>query len=112
MKRFTMIVALVLSICSFSFAQRSTFSKITPDLQEELDKQPSTDKTFSVIITMTDEYDQAQMAHEIQYMKSEERRSYVVDELKRFSKASQSDLLQLLNEGVRSEIVTMPSLAS
>ncbi len=100
-----MIVALVLSICSFSFAQRSTFSKITPDLQEELDKQPSTDKTFSVIITMTDEYDQAQMAHEIQYMKSEERRSYVVDELKRFSKASQSDLLQLLNEGVRSEIV-------
>lgn len=105
MKRFTMIVALVLSICSFSFAQRSTFSKITPDLQEELDKQLSTDKTFSVIITMTDEYDQAQMAHEIQYMKSEERRSYVVDELKRFSKASQSDLLQLLNEGVRSEIV-------
>ena len=105
MKRFTMIVALVLSICSFSFAQRSTFSKITPDLQEELDKQPSTDKTFSVIITMTDEYDQAQMAHEIQYMKSEERRSYVVDELKRFSKASQSDLLQLLNEGVKSEIV-------
>ncbi|MBR3730084.1 MAG: S8 family serine peptidase [Bacteroidales bacterium] len=105
MKRFTMIVALVLSICSFSFAQRSTFSKIIPDLQEELDKQPSTDKTFSVIITMTDEYDQAQMAHEIQYMKSEERRSYVVDELKRFSKASQSDLLQLLNEGVRSEIV-------
>ncbi|MBR3100660.1 MAG: hypothetical protein IKH19_02780, partial [Muribaculaceae bacterium] len=80
MKRFTMIVALVLSICSFSFAQRSTFSKITPDLQEELDKQLSTDKTFSVIITMTDEYDQAQMAHEIQYMKSEERRSYVVDE--------------------------------
>ena len=105
MKRFTMIVALVLSICSFSFAQRSTFSKITPDLQEELDKQPSTDKTFSVIITMTDEYDQAQMAHEIQFMKSEEHRSYVVDELKRFSKASQSDLLQLLNEGVRSEIV-------
>lgn len=105
MKRFTMIVALVLSICSFSFAQRSTFSKITPDLQEELDKQPSTDKTFSVIITMTDEYDQAQMAHEIQFMKSEERRSYVVDELKRFSKASQSDLLQLLNEGVKSEIV-------
>lgn len=100
-----MIVALVLSICSFSLAQRSTFSKITPDLQEELDKQLSTDKTFSVIITMTDEYDQAQMAHEIQYMKSEERRSYVVDELKRFSKASQSDLLQLLNEGVRSEIV-------
>lgn len=105
MKRFTMIVALVLSICSFSFAQRSTFSKITPDLQEELDKQPSTDKTFSVIITMTDEYDQAQMAHEIQYMKSEERRSYFVDELKRFSKSSQSDLLQLLNEGVKSEIV-------
>ena len=105
MKRFTLIVALVLSICSFSFAQRTTFSKITPNLQEELDKQPSTDKTFSVIITMTDEYDQAQMAHEIQFMKSEERRSYVVDELKRFSKASQSDLLQLLNEGVRSEIV-------
>ena len=100
-----MIVALVLSICSFSLAQRSTFSKITPDLQEELDKQPSTDKTFSVIITMTDEYDQAQMAHEIQFMKSEERQSYVVDELKRFSKASQSDLLQLLNEGVKSEIV-------
>ena len=105
MKRLTMIVALMLSMSSFSFAQRSTFSKITPDLQEELDKQPSTDKTFSVIITMTDEYDQAQMAHEIQYMKSEERRSYVVDELKRFSKASQSDLLQLLNEGVKSEIV-------
>ena len=105
MKRLTMIVALMLSMSSFSFAQRSTFSKITSILQEELDKQPSTDKTFSVIITMTDEYDQAQIAHEIQYMKSEERRSYVVDELKRFSKASQSDLLQLLNEGVRSEIV-------
>ena len=105
MKRLTMIVALMLSMSSFSFAQRSTFSKITSILQEELDKQPSTDKTFSVIITMTDEYDQAQMANEIQFMKSEERRSHVVDELKRFSKVSQSDLLQLLNEGVRSEIV-------
>lgn len=105
MKRFTMIAAILLALSCNGYAQKSTFNKITTELQEELDKRPSADKTFSIIITMTDEYDQVLMANEIQHMKSKERRIHVVDKLKQFSKVSQSDLLQLLNEGVKSEIV-------
>ena len=100
-----MIAAILLALSCNGYAQKSTFNKITTELQEELDKRPSADKTLSIIITMTDEYDQVLMANEIQHMKSKERRIHVVDKLKQFSKVSQSDLLQLLNEGVKSEIV-------
>ena len=106
MKRFTMIVALVLAIAGFTFAQKSAFDKITQELQAELDKSPNADELFRIIIVMADEYDQNQMSRQIQFMDKVERRSYVIDELQRFSKSSQYDLMQLLEEGAKTGMVT------
>ena len=106
MKRFSLILALVLTMAGVTFAQKSAFNKITLELQAELDKRPSADEMFRIIIVMADEYDQNQMSKQVQFMEKAERRAYVIDELQRFSKANQYDLMQLLEEGVKANIVT------
>ena len=105
MKRFTILVALVLAMAGFTYAQKSALSKITPELQAELAKRPNADEMFRIIIVMADEYDQNQMSRQIQFLDKNERRAYVIEELQRFSKASQYDLMQLLNEGAKANTV-------
>ena len=105
MKRFTMMVAMLLVLTAYTFAQKTTFDKITPELQAELDKRHDADELFRIIIVMSEEYNQIQMSRQIQYMDKAERRAYVIDELQRFSKASQYDLMELLEEGVKASIV-------
>ena len=106
MKRFTILVALVLAMAGFTLAQKSALNKITPELQAELDKRPDADEMFRIIIVMADEYDQNQMSRQIQFLDKAERRAYVIDELQRFSKASQYDLIQLLEEGTKANSVS------
>ena len=106
MKRFTLLAALVLAMVGVTFAQKNAFNKITPELQAELDKRPSADEMFRIIIVMADEYDQNQMAKQVQFMEKVERRAYVIAELQNFSKASQYDLMQLLEEGAKANTVT------
>ena len=106
MKRFTIIVALVLAIASFTYAQKGAINRITPELQAELDKRPDANEMFRIIIVMADEYDQNQMSRQIHFLNKAERRAYVIDELQRFSKASQYDLMQLLEEGTKANTVS------
>ena len=106
MKRITLILALVLAMLRVTYAQERAFNKITPDLQAELDKRPSADEMFRITIVMADKYDQSKMSKQVQFMKKAERRAYVINELQRFSKASQYDLMQLLEEGTKANTVT------
>ena len=99
-------MALVLAMAGFTYAQKSALNKITPELQAELDKRPNADEMFRIIIVMADEYDQNQMSRQIQFLGKTERRAYVIEELQRFSKASQYDLMQLLTEGAKANTVT------
>ena len=99
-------MALVLAMAGFTYAQKSALNKITPELQAELDKRPNADELFRIIIVMADEYDQNQMSRQIQFLGKTERRAYVIEELQRFSKASQYDLMQLLTEGAKANTVT------
>jgi subtilisin family serine protease len=105
MKRFTLILALVLMVASFTYSQNTGLFKITPELQKELDSRNAKDEMFRIIIIMDEEYDQIQMSRQIQYMNKAERRAYVIDELQRFSKDSQYNLIQLLEEGVKAGTV-------
>ena len=105
MKRFTLVLAMVIAFTGFTFAQKTTFDKITPELQAQLDNRQDADELFRIIIVMADEYDQNQMSRQIQYMDKAERRAFVIDELQRFAEASQYDLMALLGEGVKAGIV-------
>lgn len=105
MKRFTLILALLLAITSFSFAQKSPADRITPALRAELEKRTGADEQFRIIIGMADKYDQAKLSQQADKMKGDQRREFVINELSRFSAASQADLLKTLNEGKKANIV-------
>ena len=106
MKSKSLLLALVLTLFGNTFAQNTPFDKIDLELKKELASRPGQDERFRIIIDMADEYDQNQMTRQIQFMNKAERRAYVIDELQRFSKASQYELLQLLEEGAKSGTVT------
>ena len=101
-----MILALVVMMTMPMKAQNYAFDKLTPELRQELDKRSNSDERFRIIINMVDEYDQNYMSRQVQYMDKAERRAYVIDELQRFSKASQYDLMQFLEEGAKIGAVT------
>ena len=106
MKRAILFLALVLGVLGSTFAQRVALDKIDPELQHQLDSRQGNDELFRIIIYMADEYDQNKMSQQIKFMDKAERRAFVIDELQRFSKASQYDLMQLLEEGVKAGSVT------
>ena len=96
---------MLLAVTSFSFAQRSPADRITPALRAELEKRTGADEQFRIIIGMAEKYDQAKLSKQVETMKSEQRREFVINELSRFSAATQADLLKTLNEGQKANIV-------
>lgn len=105
MKRFTLILALLLAVISFTFAQKSPADRITPALKAELEKRKGADEQFRIIIGMAEKFDQAKLSKQVETMKSEQRREFVINELSCFSAATQADLLKTLNEGQKANIV-------
>lgn len=80
-------------------------AKLSSELQKELNNRTSSSEQFRVLIVMAEEYDQVQMTRQIQYMEKAERRAFVVNELQRFSRASQNDIMQVLEEGANNGLV-------
>ena len=74
-------------------------SKLTEEMQKQLNERTASDEQFRIIIVMAEQYDQAKMTRSTQMMDMEQRRAYVINELVNFSKASQSDLMLTLTEG-------------
>ena len=104
MKRSALILALVLVIVMPTIAQRNALNKISPELREEMSRKDSHDN-YSIIIVMSDQYNQFQLSKQVQYLGKSERRSFVIQELQNFSKANQHDLLLLCNEAAKTNIV-------
>lgn len=101
-----MIIALVLMFIGTAFAQKSTYNPITLELQKELDRRTASDELFRITIVMADEYDQTRLSNQLQYMNKGERRAYVIGELQRYAVASQYELMQLLEAGVKAGTVS------
>lgn len=81
-------------------------SKFDDELKHQLTARPSAGERFRVIIYMNEEYDQAAMSRQLLYLRGEERRTFVINELQQFARNSQSDLLQMLEDGNRGGLVT------
>lgn len=105
MKRLVVIVASVLMLIGTAFAQHDILNKITPELQKELDSRTAANEQFRIIIMMADQYDQNVMARQIQYIDKVHRREFVVNELQKFAKTNQHELLQLLEESAKKNTV-------
>lgn len=95
------ILAVFISLSSWG----QNNAKLSSELQKELNTRTSSSEQFRVLIVMAEEYDQSHMTRQIQYMEKAERRAFVVNELQRFSRASQSDLIQVLEEGANNGLV-------
>ena len=86
-----------------SMAQNT--AKLTEEMQRQLNERTASDEQFRIIIGMAEKYDQAKLSKQVETMKAEQRREFVINELSRFSSASQADLLKTLNEGAKANIV-------
>ena len=92
---------LMAALISITTAWGQSLSKFSTELRAELNNRPSATEQFRVLIVMAEEYDQVQMTRQIQYMNKAERRAFVSNELQTFAKASQSNLMQILEEGAK-----------
>lgn len=86
-------------------AMAQNLPKLTEEMQRQLKERTASDEQFRIIITMADQYDQMKMTKSTRGMSMEQRRAYVVKELQRFTKASQSDLMLTLADGKKAGIV-------
>ena len=94
----------VLLLFGLSAVAQNT-AKLTGEMQKQLAERTASDEQFRIIIGMADQYDQAKLSKQVETMKAEQRREFVINELSRFSSASQADLLKTLNEGAKANIV-------
>ena len=97
MKRLLLFALLMLSIGVI--AQNT--AKLSDELQNELSVRTAAHEQFRIIIIMAEEYDQNMMARQIEHLDKENRRTFVIDELKRFAEGSQASLMATLQEGVK-----------
>ena len=93
MKRFVLI-SILLSACMMGFAQGC----LDPLLSQEMNRR-SDDERIEVVVLMKAQYDRSQLSRRADFIPTKaERRTFVVNELKAFTKASQHDLRNLLSE--------------
>ena len=94
MKKILFLILTVVISCS-AFGQN--FSKIEKELQDEMQLRSSED-LIRVNIIMKAQYDQYELrAKAMAYKSKEDKRSFVIDELKRHSKETQSGVEEYLN---------------
>ncbi|MBO7617494.1 MAG: S8 family serine peptidase [Bacteroidales bacterium] len=79
------------------WTQTGDLSKIDPELQTLMRDSRDGNETFRVIIEMKDQYDNPNLERGTALMTRAERRDYVVNELKRFSEGSQSEITRYLD---------------
>ena len=82
-------------------AKGQNTDKLSDEMQLQLKERQASNEQFRIIINMADEYDQDAMSRQVLAMKKDERRAYVISELQRYALTSQSELMALLDEGVK-----------
>ena len=100
-KTFTLIVLALICICGYA-------QTIDPVLLQEIGRRGG-DEKIKVFVIMKSQYDQQQLNRRAAHFTTRaERREFVVNELKRFTEASQYDLRHSLAEMQRNELVSEP----
>ena len=95
MKKLLFILFIAVFTCQVVTAQN--YAKIDVELQQEMSLR-NADELIPINIIMNQQYDQMEMRSKAGiYFKKEEKRNFVVNELKSFSKETQKDLLFFLD---------------
>ena len=102
-KIFTLVFGVLICICGYA-------QTIDPALLEEMGQRRDNEK-IRVFVIMRQQYDQQQLNNRAAHFTTRAaRREFVVNELKQFAEASQSDLRHSLAEMQRNELVSEPKV--
>ncbi len=105
MKRFTLIVAMVLMMAMPGWAQAYGYGKITPDLIEEMNSSSKSSEMFQTIIVLSDQFDAKKTTRQLQHLNKTEQRQFVMGELQQISQKSQMEILEELQQGQKAVLV-------
>ena len=107
MKRVLPILVLLLMCASgVLYAKPGVPGKITADLTERINKSSNSDELIPVIIVMNDQYDATKNVRQTQFLDKSQRRAFVINELKRIADDGQVAIVNELQQGQRSSIVS------
>lgn len=79
--------------------------KIDPTLTAELAKSSNSRELHPIVVVMGKQYEQADMSRKTQYMDKQTRRDFVINEMKKFTKNLQSDVMLSLEGCTKSGAV-------
>ncbi|MCL2245694.1 MAG: S8 family serine peptidase [Lentimicrobiaceae bacterium] len=98
------LLLLAFAICFYGYGQN--LSKIEPDLQNEIQLRDD-DNLMKINIVMKPQYDQLVLRSLVStYRSKEEKRSFVINELKRYANETQQDVMSYLKDAAKNEAVT------
>ena len=88
-----------------TMAQTGNLAKIDPELQELIHQSRDANERFRIIVEMEEQYDNPNLERGTVMMTRAQRRDYVVNELKRFSEHSQTEVVGFLtNQSTRGQV--------
>ena len=100
-----LLLALVMAWGGAAWAQVGNLAKIDPELQELMHQSRDANERFRVIVEMAEQYDNPNLERGTALMTRAQRRDYVVNELKRFSERSQTEVVSFLTaQGTRGQV--------
>jgi subtilisin family serine protease len=105
MKRFTLIVALVLMVSMHGLAQNYGFNKIAPDLLEEINGSSKSSEMFQTIIVLNEQFDAMKTTWQMHNLNKAQQREMVIGELQQISSNGQKELLDELQQGQKATLV-------
>nr|MCR5659057.1 S8 family serine peptidase [Bacteroidales bacterium] len=91
-----LLLALAVAWGGAAWAQAGNLAKIDPELQELIHLSRDANERFRIIVEMTEQYDNPNLERGTAMMTRAQRRDYVVNELKRFSEQSQTEVVNYL----------------
>ena len=105
MKRLLMITSILLLAAIHGLAQSYTYNKITPDLLEEIEGSSKSSEMYHTIIVLNEQFDVQKSKRDLQFLNKEQKKQFVIDELKSISKNSQNKVLEDLQQGQKEFLV-------
>ena len=104
MKKITLLLVIAIAICFNCYSLE--ISKIDPELQKEIQLR-STDELIKINIIMQAQYDQFELRTlSSMYRSKAEKRTFVVNELKRYAQETQQEVMSYLNHFANNKSVT------
>lgn len=87
---------ILIMFCNYVITTAQTTSKIDESLQYEIMRHERSEK-LRINILLNEQYDETEMRNKTQYIQNKEaKRSFMVNELKYFSQATQKNLISFL----------------